>query len=82
VAFSGGWAETIQKQKGVAAMKHFVLSKLHPPPLHRVKVRKTHYRVCLIVSSGLVLVFHYKWPEYEAHMGFMVSLLFAVDPTA
>jgi hypothetical protein len=63
-------------------MKNFHMSKLHLPPVHKVKVRRTHYRLCLVLSSGLILVFHYKWPEFESHMALAVNLLFAVDPTA
>lgn len=63
-------------------MRHFKMSKLHLPPVHRVKVRKTHYRLCLVMASGLILCFHYYWPDYESHMAFAVNLLFAVDPTA
>ncbi len=63
-------------------MKGFVMSTLHLPPIKKVKVKRTHYRVCLVLSSGLILVFHYHWPDYETHMAFAVNLLFAVDPTA
>lgn len=63
-------------------MRDFRMSKLHLPPIKKVKVKRTHYRVCLVLTSGLILVFHYHWPEYESHMALAVNLLFAVDPTA
>ena len=63
-------------------MRHFKMSPLHLPAVHKVKVRKVHYRACLAVTSVLILVFHFYLPEYEPHMALAVNLLFAVDPTA
>ncbi len=62
-------------------MRSFQMSKLHCP-IHKMKVKRTHYKVCLGVSSILILVFHFHWPEYESHMAVAVNLLFVVDPTA
>lgn len=63
-------------------MRHFRMSQLHLPPIHRVKVKKVHYRTCLFLASGMILCFHYYLPEYESHMAVAVNLLFVVDPTA
>jgi len=62
-------------------MKDFRMSKLHYP-VHRVKLRKIHYRSILGISTVLILVVHYRWPEYESHMAVAVNLLFVIDPTA
>ena len=61
-------------------MKGFKFVHLHHP-IHKVKVKRFHYRLLLIMSSGAILWVHYKAPDFEAHSALLVNLLFAVDPT-
>lgn len=62
-------------------MKKFKLSPVHLPPIKRVKVKRSHYRVLLASCSCVVLIAHYYTPEHEAHVGLALNLLFVIDPT-
>jgi hypothetical protein len=62
-------------------MKGFKLSKVHLPPVKRVKVKRTHYRLILFCSSCVLLVAHRYTPDYEAHVAWALNLLFIIDPT-
>lgn len=62
-------------------MKGFKISPVHLPPIKKVKVKRTHYRLLLFTISGVVLIAHHYAPDYDAHMAFAVNLLFIIDPT-
>lgn len=62
-------------------MKGFKFSPIHLPPVHRVKVKRTHYRVILVTMSVVIWVCHEVSPGYEMHMVFLTNVLFALDPT-
>lgn len=63
-------------------MKGFKLSPIHLPPLHRIKIRRTHYRMTLIFASGCIFMANRYAPAYEAHVAFATNFLFAIDPTS
>lgn len=62
-------------------MKGFKLSPVHLPPIKRIQVKRTHYRVILACGSVVILVVHHYVPEHEAYVGLAVNLMFAFDPT-
>ena len=62
-------------------MKGFKLSPVHLPPIKRVKVKRTHYRLLLFTISCVVLIAHHYMPEHDAYYGFALNLLFVIDPT-
>jgi len=62
-------------------MKGFKLSPLRLPPIKRVKVKRTHYRLTLFFISCVALTTHFYMPDFEAHLAFALNLLFIVDPT-
>lgn len=58
------------------------MSNLHLPPVKKVQVKKSHYRVVLVCTAAGIWVAHEYHPDYEMHVAFLCNLLFAVDPTA
>lgn len=62
-------------------MKGFKLSPIHLPPIKKIKVKRAHYRMVLVLSSGAILVCAVYAPEHEMHVAFATNLLFALDPT-
>lgn len=62
-------------------MKGFKLSPIHLPAATRIKVKKTHYKVILVVGSTLIVVVHHYYPQYEAHVSYALNILFIVDPS-
>ena len=63
-------------------MKGFKISPIHLPPVHKVRIKKRHYRLVLLVGSTAIVVVHYYAPNYEAHLGWALNILFIIDPTA
>lgn len=63
-------------------MKGFKLSPLNLPPVRKVKVKRTHYRVLLGLFSMIVFAAHHYWPDYEVHLALALNALFVIDPTA
>lgn len=62
-------------------MKGFKISPIHLPPVHKIKVKRTHYRLILICAAGGVWICHELSPGYEMHVAFLTNALFALDPT-
>lgn len=67
--------------KGLRSLKGFKLSPLYSEDGH-VKVRKLHYRGCLLIASVCIIYVHRYAPDYDVHYAVLVNTLFAVDPTA
>lgn len=61
-------------------MDGFKFSKLHCP-IHRVQVKKRHYKFVLFVASVSILAAHHYTPDYESHVAVLVNILFVIDPT-
>lgn len=62
-------------------MKGFKLSPVHLPPIKKVKVKRTHYRLMLFTASCVVLTAHHYIPEHDDKVAFALNLLFIIDPT-
>jgi len=62
-------------------MKGFKLSKIHCPPIRKVKIKRHYYRTILIISAIGIWAVHEYNPHYEMHAAFLTNLLFALDPT-
>lgn len=63
-------------------MQGFKFSPLKLPPIKKVKVKRSHYRMTLFAISCVGLAAHFTIPSYEVHLAFALNLLFIVDPTA
>jgi hypothetical protein len=62
-------------------MKGFRVVNLHCP-IHKVKVKKTHYRLVLFSFATVAIYAHYNIPEHESLIAYLVNVLFVIDPTA
>lgn len=62
-------------------MKDWHMSTLHLPPIHKVEVKRKHYRFILIIAAGGIWIGHEYAPGYEMHIAFLTNCLFALDPT-
>jgi hypothetical protein len=62
-------------------MKGFKISPVHLPPIKKVKVKRTHYRLLLFTTSCVVLIAHHYVPEHDDKLAFALNLLFVIDPT-
>ena len=51
-------------------------------PHYRLRIRKLHYRSLLFAGGIAIYWVHYKYPEHEIHVVFLINTLFAFDPTA
>jgi hypothetical protein len=56
------------------------MSPLHVNPIRKVKIRRIHFNVVLLLFSSGVLCAHYYFPQHEAHVGFATNLLFLMNP--
>lgn len=50
-------------------------------PVRRVKIRKFHYRILLVVGGVVIYCAHVYFPEFEIHVVVAVNTMFALDPT-
>lgn len=62
-------------------MKGLKISKLHCP-VHKMKVKRSYYRLCLLLISATIWAVHHHAPDYEMHVVFLTNAMFALDPTA
>lgn len=62
------------------ALKGFKLSPLYSED-GKVKIRRLHYRGCMIIAYICVVYVHRHAPDYDIHYAVLIGILSAADPT-